>query len=154
MLFYTHLSLGALFFVILYKINPALADWKILPFIFLGSILADIDHTNSKINQWSGPIGKIIVFFARHRGFFHSIFFGGIIFYLAYLAGYWTFGLGLILGHLAHLIGDGLTPLGIHPFYPFSRYNLRGPIRTDSWTEKIFLVILVTVILGLVFVRY
>ncbi|MEK6845688.1 MAG: metal-dependent hydrolase, partial [Nanoarchaeota archaeon] len=71
MLFLTHLLLGIASFLLVkeYLIGNQII---ILLLILLGSILPDIDEAHSKINQWGGILGKIIAFFSKHRGMFHS----------------------------------------------------------------------------------
>jgi len=115
--------------------------------ILLGSDLPDIDEPNSKINSWAGIIGKVSSFLAKHRGFFHSLLFvllaGAVVYY------FWDFAytFALVAGLLVHLLGDSLTPRGIHWFYPFSGHQLKGPITTGSiWENGLFIVLVVVVI--------
>ena len=142
MLFHTHLLIAVAFFLIARLVYPSINSPLFLVILLFGSILPDIDEPKSTINRWSGIIGRFITFFARHRGFFHSLLFitilSGAIYY--FLNPKYAIALGL--GFLAHLIGDGVTPMGIELFYPFSRFRISGPIKVGGWAEKIIMVLL------------
>ena len=118
--------------------------------MLLGSLLPDIDERHSKINQWSGIIGKCIAFLSKHRGFFHSLLFIGMVFGVLVYVGKIYYGWALLLGFVAHLVGDGLTPMGVTIFYPFSAWRIKGPFRTGGVGEIAVMVLLVMVIVKLV----
>ncbi len=146
MLFQTHLMLGIVFFLLLENFFPD-NQFVVLFLVLLGSILPDIDDYRSKINQWSGFIGRIIAFFTQHRGMFHSLLlYLGLFFVMAY---FWEeyYGRALFLGYLAHLIGDGMTKQGLQVFYPFSKFKVRGPVRVGGYLELIIFLLLVVVVL-------
>src|SRR3989338_4298642 len=147
MLFHTHLLLGVALFLLASLFFPELYSVISLLFVLFGSILPDIDERNSKMNQWSGILGRVIAFFFKHRGFFHSLPFLAIPAGLLWYAGFWKYGLALSVGFFAHLIGDGITPMGIRPFYPFSSKVFRGPIRVGGMMEMIILLGLIVVVL-------
>lgn len=137
MLFHTHILAGIAFFFLL---DPFFPSGKLLFFlgILLGSILPDIDERHSKINRWSGFVGLFIAFFAKHRGFFHSLpCFLGLAFLWRFL-GQPALGWGLLLGYASHIILDGLTLQGVAPFWPFSSWKARGPVRVGSFAEHFF----------------
>jgi inner membrane protein len=115
--------------------------------VLLGSILPDLDERNSKINQWSGFIGKIIVFFFKHRGLLHSLLFHVGLFVLVSYTFNTYYAAALFIGYIAHLIGDGITPMGVQVLYPFSKFKLRGPFRVGGFVEKIIMVSLSVFIL-------
>ncbi|HIJ10716.1 TPA: metal-dependent hydrolase [Candidatus Woesearchaeota archaeon] len=146
MLFPTHILLG----IVLYLISrPFFSGGNEIVFfllVLLGAILPDIDEPRSKISQWTGIIGKIVGRIAKHRGFCHSIFFVGIIsFAIAYV---WSsyYAWALFMGYVAHMIGDGITPMGVRIFYPFSKARIKGPFRTGGLSEKVIMVLLILVI--------
>jgi inner membrane protein len=144
MLFRNHILLGIVFFLLLKDyINGGLVFFIL---VLLGSILPDIDERNSKINQWSGFIGKIIATFSKHRGFFHSFLFIGILIFIVWNYFGLNYGLALGIGFLAHVVGDGITPMGVQMFYPFSKFKVRGPIRVGGWMEGIIFLFLVLLI--------
>ncbi len=145
MLFRTHLLLGIIFFL-LAKDFVGGNDVIFFLLVLFGSILPDIDEGRSKINRWSGFLGGIIAFFSKHRGFFHSLLFFILLFFAC--AYFWSpyYGAALLLGYAAHALGDGITPMGIQVFYPFSQFKMKGPIRTGSFAEGILFVILMVLI--------
>lgn len=146
MLFLTHLLLGIISFLLIkgYLVGNQII---ILLLILLGSILPDIDEENSRINKWGGILGKIIAFFSKHRGMFHSLLFAvGLSAILGYFWA-WNYGLALFIGYLSHLIGDALTPMGVQVFYPFLKFRIKGPIKTGGLMEVLVVIILVLGIL-------
>ena len=150
MLFYTHLLLGVVFFLLARGFFPVFNTPLFFVTMLLGSLLPDIDERHSKINRWSGFIGKIIAFLSTHRGFFHSLLFIGIVFGVLVYVKLAFYGWALLLGFLAHLLGDGLTPMGVTIFYPFSAWRIKGPFRTGGAGEIAVMVLLVVVIVRLV----
>lgn len=142
MLFHTHILLGITFFLLFSSFFGATGSVIFLLFVLLGSIFPDIDERKSRMNRYSGIIGTIIAFFSRHRGLFHSFLFAGG---LSFLLGIWQplYAYGFLLGYLAHLVGDGITRGGIMPFYPFSRFKVRGPFKVGGFMEGVLLLALV-----------
>ena len=147
MLFHTHLLLGVALFLLASRFFPEMYSVISLLLVLFGSILPDIDEQHSKMNQWSGILGRIIAFLFKHRGFFHSLLFLGILAGLLWYAGFGLYGLALSVGFFAHLMGDSLTPLGIRPFYPFSLKVFRGPIRVGGVVEMMMMLGLIVIIM-------
>ena len=114
--------------------------------VLLGSILPDIDERNSTINRWSGILGKIVSFFFRHRGMFHSLLFAAVVFWVMKTYAGLYYAVGLALGYVAHLVGDAITLMGVQIFYPFSSFRLRGPMKTGGWLEWIIFMVLAVLI--------
>lgn len=121
----------------------------------LGSLLPDIDHSNSYIGQKVKTVSKAINKLAGHRKLFHAP--------LAYLLLY-SIALGMVkddlllkgingifLGILSHLILDSLTLGGLPWFYPLSkkRFSLCS-IKTNSKFEDIFRGILICLNIGII----
>ena len=150
MLFFTHILLGILIFLgarlFFFDLN-----WIHFLLTLLGSILPDIDEPHSKLHRWSGIVGKIITFFAKHRGFFHSLLFMALLWGMLWRWGYGGYGFALSLGFFAHLLGDSCTPRGVQVFWPFSRVCFSGPIRTGGLLEFLLSVLLVGILLKGVF---
>lgn len=146
MLFHTHMLLGIISFLLL-RAYLSGNEYLIFILILIGSILPDIDEHKSKAVQLSGIIGKIVSFFAKHRGIFHSFLLPLVLFGL--LGYFWNFAyaLALFVGYMVHLIADALTPMGIPAFWPFSGFKLRGPIHCGTWQEWILFGILVVLII-------
>ncbi len=147
MLFRTHLLLGIIFFLLFQQFFSGGSVIIFLGLVLLGSILPDIDEANSTINRWSGIVGRIFAFLFRHRGLFHSLLFAVLISWGVqhYFGMYYA--VGLWLGYVAHLLGDALTRGGVQVFYPFSRFKIRGPLKTGGWMEFILFIILAVLIL-------
>jgi len=136
MLFLTHLLLGILVGL---EAKDFFSGGNYLIFfalVLLGALLPDIDEGESKISKWTRL--RIISFFSKHRGFFHSLGFVVLIVLVlrVFFGDYYAWG--LFLGLSSHLLSDGLTKQGINFFYPFSELRLRGWIRTGSGGEMIF----------------
>ena len=150
MLFYTHVLLGILFFLLFrgYFSGNILLVFLLM---LLGSVLPDLDEPHSKINQWSGVLGRIISFFFKHRGMFHSLLFAGIFLILLGYFWQWPYAIALALGYLAHLLIDSITPLGVQLFYPFSRHKIRGPVRTGGAWELFLLALFIVLIIKQLF---
>ncbi|MBU0457718.1 MAG: metal-dependent hydrolase [Nanoarchaeota archaeon] len=145
-LFHTHILLGIIVFLFTKDFFSGGNQIIFFLMVLLGSILPDIDESKSKINQWSGIIGKIIAFFAQHRGFYHSLLFFVITFMsVSYL---WSnyYAWGLLLGYLAHMFGDGITLMGVQIFYPFSKFKIKGPVKVGGMVESVILIFLVILI--------
>ena len=136
MLFYTHVVIGIILFL---SFGHLFAEANVVIFllvVLLGSLLPDIDENGSKINQWSGIIGRIVSFFTKHRGVSHSIFFSALLFFIVK----WFFGIyswAFLIGYLGHIFADGITPMGVHIFYPFSNFKIKGPIKVGSFAEGV-----------------
>jgi len=151
MLFWTHLTVAAIFFLLLRSFTQDGYTLLIAFLVFLGSIFPDIDEPHSKINQWSGFLGKIITFFTKHRGIFHSFWpYITLSTLLSYFTR-WPYGLAFFLGYLSHICADSLTRMGIAPLYPFSHQRIFGPVRVGSWQEYVLLGIFL-LILGMLLI--
>lgn len=102
---------------------------------WLGSLLPDIDHKNSKISKKLKLTRFIARLFAGHRSLFHNpLTYAAVYAILRYsrpdLA---RFLIPLFMGIGTHLFLDALTPMGI-PLLPNLRLHL-GNIRTGSGVE-------------------
>ena len=133
-MFKTHLAfsiLVALLILIFFDIPN-----KII-FIFLiavSSSFPDIDSDKSKIGRKLPLISKIINLIFGHRKFFHSVFIPLILFLALYTIGFYI-SLAIFIGYLTHLLGDSITNEGIMPFYPLSKFNISGLLKTNSILE-------------------
>ena len=102
---------------------------------WLGSLLPDIDHKNSKISKKLKLTGFIVRLFTGHRALFHNP-----LLYAAVYAALWHFRpdlanflIPLFMGIGTHLFLDALTPMGV-PILPNRRLHM-GNIRTGSSVE-------------------
>lgn len=151
--FKTHLALAFLAGVIYLSIFKNVNPYIFFPLVLFFSLLPDIDHSKSYISRKFPIISAPIHFFFKHRGFFHSIFPAIILFILFEYFNYPSIAFGILIGYLAHLIGDGLTKAGVNFLNPFSTLVLQGPIETGSLTEFIIFIILVAID-GLLVIRW
>lgn len=146
-LFHTHILLGVVVFLFAKEYFTGGNEVIFFLLVLFGSIFPDIDEQNSKINRWSGILGKVIAFFTTHRGIFHSpLLFITLFILLSYL---WSsyYAWGLIVGYFTHVLGDGITKMGVQPFYPFSDFKIRGLVKVGGFLEAIIVIVLVVLIL-------
>ena len=135
MLIKTHLLFAfTLGLIAIQYFNPANQILFML-LILLGAMLPDVDHPNSYL----GRKIKVVSWFFKHRGFFHSLLILPVIsFLLYYLLNTSRFTLPLLIGYTTHLAGDMLTKEGIQPFTPISSWTWRvGLFRVGSIAEYI-----------------
>ncbi len=143
-MFKTHLALG--FLIGLFFINFFSVSYPLF-FVLLVTVcsgLPDIDHPNSKYGRKLWFLAIPISWVSKHRGIFHSVYPPLLIFFVLSYFGYGYFGLAILIGYIAHLIGDAVTKQGINFLHPFSTFEIRGPMTTGAFFESIiFFVIIV-----------
>ena len=102
---------------------------------FIGSLLPDIDHPNSKINKYN-PLSTIICMVAQHRSITHSLLWMVVVSLvgLLYKFNVWAI-IGLNIGILSHLILDMMNPTGVPLFYPYRKMYRVCKISTGSAGE-------------------
>ncbi len=136
MIFRTHLAFAFLLGLISYDYLNINSWWLFFLGVLFASGFPDIDEPKSKFGRKLGFLSVLVKFVFKHRGLFHSVFFGGILAYLL-----WTLnaslGWGFFVGFLSHIIGDGFTLKGINFIYPFKQLSLSGFIRTGGKLESI-----------------
>lgn len=115
-----------------------------LSLAILGSLLPDIDHTESKLGRRIRPISFVITKIFGHRTLTHSL---TLYFFLSVL-GYFAFPqyqiqlLAIVVGAISHLLLDSLNPSGVPLFYPHpARFSI-AKIRTGSLLEHVFLAVM------------
>ena len=134
MMFKTHLTFSILV-VLLILIFFDIPNKIIFVFVIaLSSSFPDIDSDKSKIGRKLPLISKIINLIFGHRKFFHSVFIPLILFLALYTIGFYI-SLAIFIGYLTHLLGDSITNEGIMPFYPLSKFNISGLLKTNSILE-------------------
>ena len=164
MLWRTHVLIG-LNTLWLFDLVPHGLPLETLPLVItasaFGSLLPDLDASESKIKHWS--VARIKPFYLPalavhrrfgHRGFSHSLLalalLAALTLPLAFLLG-WPAWLALLLGYAGHLAADGCTRSGIPLFYPNKkRYHLLPPslrFVTGSQAEEVLLPLLSVLLL-------
>jgi len=143
MLIRTHLAI-TLCFVLLFISN---VEHKII-FIavaLFATFIPDIDYKFSTLGK--KKILRILQFFVKHRGIFHSFTFL-IVITLFFVLFFPIFALPLFLGYGLHLLADSFTIEGITPFYPYRKKSL-GRIKTGGRREISVFVFFILIDLGL-----
>ncbi len=136
MLFRTHIA--AAIFLILFFLAKIEHKISFVLILFVATIIPDVDSRFSKIGE--KKIFRLLQFFVKHRGLFHSFLF--LIFITLILALFIPIiSLPFFLGYSSHLMLDSFTIEGIYPFYPFQK-RISGKIRTGGKNEIIFLIII------------
>lgn len=138
MLAKTHLTIGILCGAILIKfvkINDIIEFFIYFGLIMLGSLLPDIDHKNSKINN-KIKISKLLTFIIKHRGVTHSILALILLSVLLWRFAGELYAISLFIGYSSHLLIDAITKEGVCLFSPLSKFRIRGIIRTGKIIEK------------------
>jgi inner membrane protein len=95
----------------------------------VGSLLPDIDTTQSKMGRALLPLSIIVSVFVGHRKLTHSLFLWPSLGLIAYAAfpEYWPYVLGCVTGCISHVILDAFTAEGVPIFYPFpKKFSLIG----------------------------
>lgn len=124
----------------------------------VGSLLPDIDHTNSTMGKKHKVISKCTNVLFGHRGITHAplVYFllFGILFNILNHANFtlqpfaMTAVFGLFLGIMSHLALDIITKSGIPIMYPFSKEKVHiAKFRSDKDNGKVSLFLLVITVI-------
>lgn len=147
MMLKTHLVIS-IFFVLL-LIPFVEYKWAFVVVAIIATYLPDIDSRYSRIGH--RKIARILQWFTKHRGLFHSFSFLLIVtFFLAFFVP--VIALGFFLGYGLHLFADSFTVEGIRPFYP-SKNKSKGNLKTGSRMEIALFVVFLIADIGLLFNR-
>lgn len=142
MLVRTHLMFALCLLLLLLKMGMPFSLPAILVALF-ASLLVDIDMPYSFIGKRTRPLSNIFYFFAKHRGFFHSltaaIIFSFAVFFFDYYMAFFFF-----LGYFSHIFADAFTKAGVKFFWP-SKLMIKGPIRTGSFFENFIFIALIII---------
>ena len=139
MLYYTHLAFGFLLGLSGIRYFNIQNQILFIILVLFAALLPDIDSPNSKL----GSKIKVISLFFKHRGILHSLLILPLIYLVLFYFDYSRFALPLLIGYLSHLIGDSITKEGIMLFSPFSKFKIKGFIKTGGITEHITFILLV-----------
>jgi len=129
MMLRTHLAINILF--ILLFLPHVTSYYIFLPVALIATLLPDLDTGFSTIGKMKGS--RIIQFFVRHRGLFHS-FTLCIIISVIFAAFIPLLALPFFLGYSLHLLADSYTFEGIKPFWPLKKSS-SWLLRTGSFAE-------------------
>lgn len=132
----------------------------------VGSLVPDIDHTQSFLGNRMKIVSKPMNSLLGHRGIFHSPFLHFLILLILYALGYMslTYGsfvlckyllLGLGAGIASHLLLDSLTKSGIPMLYPISKKRISlMKLTTGSKSETIVQGLLCLIIINNIFLFF
>ncbi|MFH1248809.1 MAG: metal-dependent hydrolase [archaeon] len=141
MLVKTHILISLLVFLFLFNsIDNQLVFFAVM---MLSTTLPDIDCGSSYISNRLTSLVRLFTFFARHRGFFHSIT-AAILFSAILLPFSSLVSLAFFLGYSLHILSDSFTSAGITAFWP-SKSIIRGRIATGGFSEKLLFIFLIAV---------
>jgi inner membrane protein len=147
MLFRTHIAV-AIFFILLFlsKVEHRISFVLIL---FAAAVIPDVDTRFSKVGK--KKIFRLLQFFVKHRGLFHSFLF--LIFITLILVLFVpVISLPFFLGYSSHLMMDSFTIEGVYPFYPLKK-RIFGSIKTGGKNEIIFLIIITLICVAMIIAK-
>lgn len=148
MMYKTHFIFAFLISLLLISYFPIKEKLFFITLILVSSFIPDIDNTNSKISKEFKISSFILNKLFSHRGFFHSLLFPLILYFILNLIiGFREIALAIFSGISSHLFLDMLTKDGISLFAPFSNKRIRGFIKTNGLIEKIFFIVLFALVL-------
>lgn len=130
----THMAFGLLFGL---AVLPLLNSENKLVFLGLAvfaSLLPDLDHEESFINQ-KLRIFKPFARFLTHRGILHTIWIPLALWIILWISLDFTCGSAIFIGYFAHLFSDGLTKNGVNIIHPLSQMRLQGFVQTGGMFE-------------------
>ena len=142
MMWYSHLAWSLFFGLIFLGFVDVVYPWIFLLVVLVASLVPDIDCYKSKVGRKLPIISHLINFIFGHRGLFHSLLIPFIVLVLAYAFGIVYFGWAFFVGFVGHLIADALTKEGVNFFYPL-KLKISGFVKTNGWTEKLLLLVVV-----------
>lgn len=147
MLFRTHIA-AAIFLILLFlsKIEHKISFVLVL---FAAAVIPDIDTRFSKVGK--KKIFRLLQFFVKHRGLFHSFLF--LIFITLILVLFIpVVSLPFFIGYSSHLMLDSFTVEGVYPFYPFKK-RIFGSIKTSGKNEIILLIIITLICVAMIIAK-
>lgn len=165
----THMLGGAVVGVVVLSITGV--EQNVAPLILgsaiMGSLLPDIDHTQSKIsrsNAGTSILSSFVGLLTKHRGIIHTPLFMLILAIAAvsaiiaipmqFKADAIQITLGILAGFFSHLLLDTLNPGGIMWLYPISKKHFHiAQIKTGKLGEVLVAGCMV-LILALFFTQY
>lgn len=119
-----------------------------------GSLIPDIDKTNSYIGKRLPYISKMVSKTFKHRTLTHSIIFVFSMYYiLYYLSINKSITFGITVGILSHILLDMLNFQGVSLLYPIRTKYTICKIRTSSSSESTLSGILVVAVIGIISFR-
>jgi len=138
MLFRTHIVFSLAVALVLGGLMVVGSPIAFFLFFVLGAAVVDIDSAKSRAGK--SLFLRPLQFFVRHRGIFHSLFFGAVFFFIVNMFSRWG-AVGFFGGYVTHLFLDSLTPAGVRFFWPVWNQKFSFVIRTGGVVEQVLFVI-------------
>ena len=134
MLLRTHLAMSLFVAAIFWHSVSSKILFTLL--LFVATVLPDIDNSKSYISSKT-KLSKIVGFFSKHRGFFHSMTFAVLLGLLIAIF-FPAIALPIFLGYSLHIFADSFTKEGVQTLWPLSIQS-KGRLTTGSWFEYILI---------------
>ncbi len=145
MMFLTHLLFGILSGYLACSFLGCGSAFSFAAVAAAASLLPDLDIASSWLGRRLPPFAVVLNFLFGHRGFLHSVF-PLLLLYFVISRISLLLAAAVLVGYVSHLLLDATTTKGIRPFHPLP-LKIRGVIRTNSFVEKIILLLLAIAII-------
>jgi len=138
MMLKTHLVFAVLISLVFFHFFPSVTLYFFIPLVCLGSVVVDIDTSNSRVGRKVRPLSWFLEIFFGHRGFFHSLTAAFLFLILSiYLFSVSFLAFAPFFGYLSHIFLDAFTLSGVPFLKPFSDKRLSGPVATGGVFEYV-----------------
>lgn len=151
MMFLTHVLFGILSGYLAHNFLGYSSSLSFVAVAAAASMLPDIDSVSSKLGRKLPPFAVVLSFIFHHRGFMHSIFPPLLLYFIISRISP-LIAAAVLVGYVSHLLMDATTTNGVKFLYPLP-FKIRGVIRTNSFMEKIVVMLLILTIVLLAFYR-
>lgn len=149
MLARTHLLIGLIASLALFKILSISYPVYFVVMVSFFAVFPDVDSFSSKVGKKVKPLAFILNLLFGHRGIMHSMLIPVLACLLFFSQGYLVTGFAILIGYTSHILADSLTHEGIRPFHPLN-FHVRGFIKTGGIIEQgLFLILVIVVIIGI-----
>lgn len=142
MMHYSHLAFGLLVSLLSIEFLGIKNKVLFVLIVLFFSRFPDIDLPHSKIGKKHKILSSLLNFIFGHRGFLHALYVPIILFFIIDLINY-EFALATFIGYVSHLFLDALTKAGIKPLYPLLNIKINGPLKTNTFFEKIIFFVMI-----------
>lgn len=123
-------------------------------YLFLGivvfaSLLPDLDHPDSLINQ-KLKVFKPFSYLFKHRGILHTVWIPAALWIILWIGFGIHYGSAVFIGYFAHLFSDGLTKAGVNMVHPVKQLRMQGFIDTGGIFEIVVFLFVVALDIALI----
>ncbi|MFH1332266.1 MAG: metal-dependent hydrolase [archaeon] len=154
MMLKTHLVFAILVSLVFFHFFPSVNPYFFIPLVCLGSVVVDIDTSNSKVGRKVRPLSWFLEVFFGHRGFFHSLTAALLFLILSvYLFSVSFLAFAPFFGYLSHIFLDAFTLSGVPFLKPFSDRRVSGPVATGGIAEYVIFAIILSLSIYIVYIE-